>query len=522
MRWFLVLLLFINFTVPTTYGGELLAQDAKIFTQMRDHLFKICTKDGKFLFNTIIKVKDGTDELAFNCNAHLAALKDMHEAMRLKKLEAKETGKLCEPVIKSNLAASSVVIINQVKPALSELNSCEKKSSDLTCSGAFACAMVAGPFNGLLKKVHVKNRKLQSVINECSDMKGYECIGSALRGVWDNLSISAQAIWKLLGMMKDGAAWTGGKLYDVTIGSVIGYFSKVEEATSDKLLVASSMPPSVWEQFKSDPVKVSKELAAGFMKVLTDGIKSHYGCEKWSGVPFASECLVPMQDWDCATCNQKMNSICGVLGFAGGELLVAYLTGGATVAAKKVVQYSYKGGTALFNKVMEPVKAFRLSIHNRVASEVIDTTVKATGEVAGTAYKVSMKMKLRDFLEVAGKVTYKAGSKVLNSKVFTIVAKSTKMVLTPIRKYIQLTDWAFMRGYEHVGRAFQSVESKVFPKMVSFVSKYDAANPAFVRFISDKEIGINIKTYGSYVAALDRGNRGRDNQSKKDLKQAQK
>lgn len=511
MRWVIItFLIFSSFVMASLQASLILPKDEIMFAQMRDNLLDICAENGTFQFNTIYKIQDGANVMPFNCNAHLMALKDTFDAMVARKNDAFETGKLCTIANQDNPTDTSADIIEQIQPALEEVNTCEPKSSDLVCSGAFMCAMVTGPFNKLVKKVHFDGHKINEVLNQCGDMKTYECLGAALSGVWDNLSISAEAVWKLLGMMKDGVAWTGKKMYKYTIGSVIGFFSKAEEITSDKLLVASTMEPSLWQQLKSDPLKVSKELAAGFFKVLTEGIKSHYGCEKWSGIPFASKCDIPMKDWDCATCNQKMNSICGVLGFAGGELLVAYLTGGATLAAKKVVQYSYKGGSALVNRVLRPLKAYRLSIHSKTANAVIDTTAQVTGDVAVHAYKVGMRMKISDFLNAAGRLSYKAGSKVLTSKAFRVVAKSTKTVLTPLRKYIQLTDWAFMRGYGQVGRAFQSVESKMLPNVAKFVKTYQASNPKFVSYISDVEVGINIKTYGSYVASFDRGNRGRD------------
>ncbi len=520
MRWILSFLFTCLLTTTPLWSSELLPEDEQAFMQMKEQLFAVCAKDGKFLYDTIIEVDDGLDSLQFNCNAHLFALKEMYEAMVIRKTDADETGKLCLTPGQAGPARQPVEMAQKVAPVLHELNSCKEQSSLATCGGAFICSMVVGPFQGLLQKINVPNRKMQKVLRECSGVKNYECVGAALKGVWDNIVISAEAIWKILGMAKDGVAWTGKKLYDKSIGSIVDYFSKVEEVSSDKLLVASGMPPSLWEQLKKDPVKVIKELAAGFMKVLTAGIKNNYGCEQWSGVPFSSECLVPMQNWDCASCNQKINSICGVLGFAGGELVVAYLTGGATVAAKKLSELTYKGGSAVVNKILHPLRAYRISINNKMAANVLDTTVKVTGEVAQTAYKVSMRMKLRDFFYTAGNISYQVGSKVLNNKVFKVVSKSTKVVLTPIRKYIQLTDWAFMRGYEHTAIAFQSIQTKVIPHTVAFIAKYDSPTPEFMRFISDKEIGINVKTYGSYVASFDRGSRGRDETQKSESIQA--
>jgi hypothetical protein len=217
-----------------------------------------------------------------------------------------------------------------------------------------------------------------------------------------------------------------------------------------------------------------------------------------------------MQNWDCATCTQKLNSICGVLGFAGGELVVAYLTGGATVVAKKMVQYGVKGGAALVRKVMKPIRAYRLSIRSKRAAQVLEATGKVTSEVASTTYKVSMSMKLRDLLKVAGRVSFKVGKKVLHHQVFKVVSTTTKKVLTPIRKYIELTDWAFLKGYKHVASAFSQLEMKSPGMVTKFIAHNAKSSPSLLRFISDKEIGINVKTYGSYVASFDRGKRGRE------------
>lgn len=505
-----VLFLFILLSLQVK--ATLLPDDQKLFDDMKEQLTSICFKDGKFLYDTIIEVKDGGMTLPFNCNAQLMALLDMYNAMERRSFALVSSDQLCTMPTASISSYSLSALHSELHPILDKKEdgpSC-KKHTALQCMGGFVCAMVAGPLTPLLKYVHTKSKSINATLNQCKDVKSYECVGAALRGVWDNLAISAQAIWKLLGMVKDGAVWVGKKAYDSTIGSLVDFFSDAEEITSDQMLVASSMEPSVWKEFKKHPIKVAKELAQGFFKVLTAGIKSHYGCEKWSGIPFASKCITPMGDWECASCKQQINSICGVLGFAGGELLVAYLTGGATVAAKKMVQYGYKTTTAIANRVLKPLRAYRLSIKSQKAVEVLETTATVATDVAEKTYRISMRMKLRDLLATAGRLTAKVGQKTMNSTVFKVMATGTKKVLYPVRKYIQLTDWAFMRGYEHTGLALKAVESHALPQVVSFVSKYSAKDPRFVSFISDVEIGINVKTYGSYVASFDRGNRGRE------------
>ncbi len=491
-------------------AAELLPHDLQLLIEMKEELFKICTVDNKFQFNRVIEIEHEGGVVEFNCNAQLQALFDTYKVMQAKADSLAANDVRCiagKPMVKvgDNLLPA-------VDRILQEDTVCKIKSSDKQCGLAFTCTMLLGPFSNLLKYVDVSDPYWQQVKSDCVDIDYVECVGAALKGVWDNLEISAEAIWKLLGMAKDGVVWVGKKGYDYTIGALIDLFSDVEEVSSDQLLVATSVEPGLWEELKKDPVKVAKELAQGFFKVLVDGIKSHYGCLEWSGKPYISDCIRPMQDWDCATCRQKMNSICGVLGFAGGELVVAYLTGGATVAAKKMGEYAYKGGSALVNKVLSPFRTIPKfsATPPKVARDAFDLTTDVAGVAVKTSYKVTMKMKLRDFFEAAGVIAEQAGKTVLNSNALKIVTKGTKTILTPIRKYIELTDRAFLKGYEHAGLAFKSVESHALPRVVSFVKKYGAQDPEFIQFISAKEIGINIKTYGSYVASFDRGKRGRE------------
>ena len=50
-----------------------------------------------------------------------------------------------------------------------------------------------------------------------------------------------------------------------------------------------------------------------------------------------------MQSWGCATCTKRAQAICGVGGYLGGEIVTAYLTGGAAAAIKSVTASAAKG-----------------------------------------------------------------------------------------------------------------------------------------------------------------------------------
>jgi hypothetical protein len=144
----------------------------------------------------------------------------------------------------------------------------------------------------------------------------------------------AQAAWdiSLVKMLWDATKWGWDAAWKK--------LRKVEDKTSEAQHAASHMTPDLMAQFKKDPAGFMGQLMAGLYQMMVESITKYYGCEEWSGKPFAegSKCL-RSTDFSCLTCNQGLNLVCAGAGVFVGMIPDA-LVGGA------VFKVMAKGGQA--------------------------------------------------------------------------------------------------------------------------------------------------------------------------------
>lgn len=177
---------------------------------------------------------------------------------------------------------------------------------------------------------------------------------------WEGVKQSTQII---IEGVSNSAGWVGDRII-----SGLSWAGVIEDKTSDSLIAASHQSDESVSNFLSDPVGFAMRFSEGFVEAVISGIRNNFGCENWEGTPYVSNCRVPMRRWECASCSQKMNAICGTLGYLGGELVSAYLTGGA-VSVSMAISKSAKLG--------------------QVAVAVSNTIVKALPPVGTTADQIA-------------------------------------------------------------------------------------------------------------------------------------
>lgn len=218
---------------------------------------------------------------------------------------------------------------------------CKPRSTDAQCLSATGCmlASVSNPILTLLGTSGVTGQKscLSQGVSSAAN-----CFVEILRGVVTSLVSTLSAIWDV------------GKLAAVKTAQLFGFLREHERASSDKLLAAQQAGPGFIEQFKQDPAKATRDLSANIYNGLKSAAMNTFGCEKWDGVPLdpRSKCIRPMTNWNCATCDQKLQVFCGIGGLAAGEIVTGFFTGGLASGATYIgrgvaasVKVASKSGT---------------------------------------------------------------------------------------------------------------------------------------------------------------------------------
>lgn len=160
----------------------------------------------------------------------------------------------------------------------------------------------------------------------CLNARKSDCLTEVGAGILKNLWSNIEG----LGYLAKAAAsyaWNGVKSFG---RSLFGYKDTraVENKSSEAMHMASGESKLSIAQFRSNPGQFMVNLGNKIYTYLMKTVQQNFGCAKWSGAPHTSKCVKPLESWECSSCDQRINSICGVLGFAGGEIVTAFFTGG--------------------------------------------------------------------------------------------------------------------------------------------------------------------------------------------------
>lgn len=458
-------------SIPDSWNDEI-----NLYSEMVDSFYNICFDEkGVFLRGTIIY--EGDNQI--DCNKQAEALdkhlKQIESLSRVNLSSNQSFQNSCKKLGNEKNPLASLIDFEQSLSSSNQV-SCEDGESDSECFESIACnAMMSFNLPSNLSVslsnsetyleysekaykllgLDIKESKSLNFLQSCAEKQSSTCLLSLLRGVWDS-------IWGLIDVAWEILKYAGKKIkdgYNYVVDSVGSWFSDVEDKTSDKMMLASQVDNQMLDKFLKDPLGVISEMAGVLYDSIVKGIREHYGCEKWSGIPFASECLKPMSNWDCATCGQKMNSICGVVGFAVGEIVTAFFSGGAAAVAKIGVTSSVKIAAKITTKVSKTLsKIPKLDDAFKIVSKGSQKLAGGMGHLSDIAYKSWLKLKdsfsygkLKEALVVIKKGT----SKMKKIVPYKIVVKTTKFALSPIIKYLKLMDKAFRRGFKQTSNALE-------------------------------------------------------------------
>jgi hypothetical protein len=202
---------------------------------------------------------------------------------------------------------------------------CKPKSTDVSCLESVGCMIksVANPLASILEsRFNVEKRScFANGLNSAAN-----CFTEIARGIVTSLVTTMKGIWDL------------GKLAAVKTAQLFGFLQESERASSDKLLAAQQASPSFIAQFRADSSKALSTLASNIYNGLKNAAMNTFGCEKWDGVPLdpRSKCIRPMTNWNCASCDQKIQVFCGIGGLAAGEIVTGFFTGGLASGAAHI------------------------------------------------------------------------------------------------------------------------------------------------------------------------------------------
>ena len=227
----------------------------------------------------------------------------------------------------------------------------------------------------------------------CSWSKGMFVAGSC---AWNAITALVSDLWgtiKAVGELAwDGVKWVGGKAVQGTkwFAGLFGY----EDESSKKLNTAAQTSNSAIEAFKKDPMGA----AINFFKTIYDGVadfvSTDVACEKWSGVPHFSTCLVSASSWKCQPCLDRVDTVCSMVGYVIGELAPAFITGGVSSAIK---------GSATAAKISKYVgEVSKMGKLTRLEADVL----KVVGEGGKVSRAAKLEAKaLRTELKISGEMS---------------------------------------------------------------------------------------------------------------------
>ena len=316
-----------------------------------------------------------------------------------------------------------------------------KETVELSCMAQLGCNLVRSSTVGLIIQASAKmnSTKLDNSTSagKCLGGSQSSCLSEFVTGALKDLWSNVDATW---GVAKAVANWAKNNIVKGW-HSLIG----VEDKTSEAALAASQTSDSLLKKLMKDPKGAVVQFGEDLFHHIGEGIKNTFMCSQWSGAPHISKCLKPGEEsWSCASCDQKMNAICGVIGFAGGEILTAYLTGGAInfakVAAKngiEMVSLATRTSLAVEAVARPAIAASKLA---EFGSAISRNITKAQEGIATLRQSLSKAVgKIKETNLVAAGIS-------LGEDTLKVASKAYDVVTYPLTPYFKAIDYAREMG----------------------------------------------------------------------------
>lgn len=391
-------------------------------------------------------------------------------------IELKQIDNDCVNCSKEKLPSSSVPT-SSIPDVPIQCTEEEQKTKQDACLKDIGCTIASTVFSFTATPVIETLSKNSS---SCVSMQN-DCITNVITSIAKSLYSLVTGIWDLL---KLGVNWVGEKFWTST--------SEVEDKTADAQLMLNQLSPEELKKLKENEPSFISKLITDVWHGITEWFKEDVFCEKWSGVPRASQCLEPMKTFGCLSCRTIITGTCSAVGVVAAELAPAFLTGGAANVAgkgakaagiiKNIIKSSKSYGRVVntIDKLSE-LKALKLTVQNA-------KKLKSTAQVLSRPTRAALKLS-------AQKLTSK--HKVFVASSFykkSAAALDTAAKYSGLKYFAHLNEEAYKLGYRSVDNAFakkmgtQAVISKTMKKTAypSKTLQYEASKLS-------KEMGEMIK-----------------------------
>lgn len=243
---------------------------------------------------------------------------------------------------------------------------------------------------------------------------GQTCMVNAVKGVIAAIADLIKGIGYLVGA---AVSWVKGKFFgapkvqqtDNAMTKVMNFFRTMSRAK----LYAIMKDTGAWLRMMSK----------AFVQSIYDSAKDSAGCMKWSGIPLASKCEYKGPGWDCMNWNQKLQTMCSLVGAVGSDIALLFVGG---IGVGKLVAKSAR--------LMQVVNA---------AKAVASTAVKAASRaVAAGGRGAQMAIRAAD---VSARIA--AAPAVFSGKT-VIRAISLVDKLPGFKQYAHASEKAFLAGFK--------------------------------------------------------------------------
>lgn len=414
-----------------------------IFTQQSNYFKQVCVApDGTFLQDIVLfDPSSSIGDSTFDCNAQATALNE--EADNIEREVQSLGGASCDLAI---IDPSLIDLLNGGTGIVDELN-CPGNGSAAQCTSVVACNLISSmiPFGAQAAQAAFRNHP---TLSQCG-ASGTNCLNNLGAAIGHNLYDTLT-----------GLCWL------VTFGYACG---GEEEAPSQASRAPASGDPDgdarlrgVAQQgqddtqvasFREDPLGWMSNMANSFVAMIADSISNRYGCQQWSGLPFVSECVMPME-WDCANCDQKLNMICGVTGYIGTEVLVTFFTAGAAGAVKGLSN-SLKGVRAV-SQVTDYIAATRVA---RLAGRAGSAVGRGLGAVWHGIANSRIVQGIQSFSRRISVNARLANRRVARS--VRIYGQGQRYMIDAAKRYNELAEAAYNFGYRATGGAKRTASTRM-------------------------------------------------------------
>lgn len=341
---------------------------------------------------------------------------------------------------------SSAETLARQTAQIARASACPVESRDTDCRSTYACAALtmANPLTALIGGAQrLSGDRRSCLARGAGSAPG--CLQNIVKGIFDSM-------WGLLSLVWDVGSAAVRSFVEWT--RIIG---RQERSSSERLMAAQNAGPGFITRFIQNPAATMSTVMNQVYEGIKQAAMQSYGCEAWAEKPYVSDCVRPMQSWDCATCQQKLQLMCGVAGFAIGEIGTGILTGGTGA----VVAAALKGVKA--GAVASRFSTLALNVIEDI-TRPSPALSRATGAVLD-ATRVVLTPAQREVIRVWTAIKNSSVTSGIASAVRavdqSIIGQATRFTLRPAAFYLELLDRGTRFGYRTVDSAIASAVGRV-------------------------------------------------------------